>query len=139
MYTLLCLRVWCLKVGNLASGQTVFIKFAGDGLEIAKRDVATAHTITVSNEEKALQIATISLMHAREKYQVPNHFSDLLSPLLLDLLFVHISPPHSLPSFLCSSTVNCQISIITVKSFITTNSDSSQHRWRVGGGILHVC
>ena len=51
-------------------GQTVFIKFAGDGFEIAKRDVATAHGITVSNKDKALQIATISLMHASETYQV---------------------------------------------------------------------
>ena len=54
----------------MSDGQTIFVKFAGDGFEIAKRDVATAHTITVSNEEKALQIATISLMHASEKYQV---------------------------------------------------------------------
>ena len=54
----------------MTDGQTIFVKFAGDGFELAKRDVATAHTITVSNEEKALQIATISLVHASEKYQV---------------------------------------------------------------------
>ena len=54
----------------MADGQTVYVKFAGDGFELAKRDIATAHTITVSNEEKAVQIATISLVHACEKYQV---------------------------------------------------------------------
>ena len=76
----------------MANGQAVFVKFAGDGFELAKRDVATAHTITVSNEEKALQIATISLVHASEKYQV-NAIADQ-EFVSLDLFSFSVSSTH---------------------------------------------
>ena len=71
-----------VKVGGLKDGDTAFVKFAGDGFNIAKRDVATAHTITVSNTEKALQIGTISIVNAGENYQAFSifHISKTASP-----------------------------------------------------------
>ena len=59
-----------VKVGGLKDGDVAYVKFAGDGFNLAKRDSATAHTITISNAERALQIGTISIVHAGENYQV---------------------------------------------------------------------
>ena len=58
-----------IKLGAIKEGERVFVKVAGDGFNVARRDVATAHTVTISNGEKALQIATIALVNAGESYQ----------------------------------------------------------------------
>ena len=58
-----------IKLGALTEGDKVFVKLAGDGFNVARRDVATAHTITISDNEKALQIATVALVNAAESYE----------------------------------------------------------------------
>ena len=58
-----------IKLGAIKEGDKIFVKLAGDGFNVARREVATAHTVTISNQEKALQIATIALIHAAESYQ----------------------------------------------------------------------
>ena len=59
-----------VKVGGLKDGDTAYVKFAGDGFNYAKRTLGTAHTVTISNSERALQIGTISIVSAGENYQV---------------------------------------------------------------------
>ena len=59
-----------LRVGGLQAGKTAYLKFAMDGTSISKKEVATASTITLSNERKALSIATISIVMTAESYEV---------------------------------------------------------------------
>lgn len=59
-----------IKIGNLHHGQTAYIKFAGDGTSITKKETATAHSVTLSNGVKALQIGTVSLVMQNESFQV---------------------------------------------------------------------
>ena len=58
-----------IKLGELKEGQTAYVKFAGDGTSITRKETCTAHTVTLANEEKALQIGTISLVMGNENYQ----------------------------------------------------------------------
>ena len=58
-----------IRLGKLKQGQTAYVKFAGDGTSITRKETCTAHTVTLSNEEKALQIGTISLVMGNETYQ----------------------------------------------------------------------
>ena len=73
-----------IRMGDLNDGDTVWIKFAEDGLSITRKEVATAATITISNKERALSIGTISLTMTNENYEV---VSDLpfLSLLCLEI------------------------------------------------------
>ena len=64
-----------MKVGNVKNGERIFIKLAGDGFNIARRSVGTAHTITVSDKTKALQIGTVSIVDSGESYQVSSSSS----------------------------------------------------------------
>ena len=59
-----------LKVGGLDDGETVYVKLAMDGTNITKKDVATAVTITLSNESRALSLGTISIVMTGESYEV---------------------------------------------------------------------
>ena len=59
-----------LKVGGLQHGETVYVKFAMDGTNITKKEVATAATITLSNETRALCLGTISIVMTGESYAV---------------------------------------------------------------------
>ena len=59
-----------IKMGELSEGMTAYVKFAGDGTQISKRDTVTAHTVTLSNNTKALQIGSISLYLGGEQYHV---------------------------------------------------------------------
>ena len=71
-----------IKLGAIQEGDKVYVKLAGDGFNVARRDVATAHTITISNEQKALQIATIALVNAAESYQANMLVNILHCPLI---------------------------------------------------------
>ena len=62
-----------LKIGNLKSGDSVYVKLGGDGTMITKKDCCTAHTITISSEERALQISTIAMVMGSETYEVQTH------------------------------------------------------------------
>ena len=57
-------------MGGLKDGDTAFIKLASDGTAITRKETATATTVTLGNDEKALQIGTIALVFAPETYQV---------------------------------------------------------------------
>ena len=59
-----------LKIGGLHDGETVYVKFAMDGTNITKKEVATAATITLSNETRALSLGTISIVMTGESYEV---------------------------------------------------------------------
>ena len=59
-----------LRIGGLQAGETAYLKFAMDGTSLTKKEVATASTITLSNEHKALSIATISIVMTGESYEV---------------------------------------------------------------------
>ena len=59
-----------LQTGGLQDGETAYLKFAMDGTSISKKEVATASTVTLSNEHKALSIATISIVMTGESYEV---------------------------------------------------------------------
>ena len=54
-----------LKVGGLHDGETVYVKLAMDGTNITKKEVATAVTITMSYESRALSSGTISIVMTR--------------------------------------------------------------------------
>ena len=58
-----------VKVGGLKDGDTAngVCGFAGDGFNISKRDVGTAHTVTILNAHRALQIGTISIVKGFQK------------------------------------------------------------------------
>ena len=57
-------------MGELEEGSTAYVKYAGDGTQLTKKETVTAHSITLSNEVKALQISTTSLYIGGEEYQV---------------------------------------------------------------------
>jgi hypothetical protein len=59
-----------IKTGGLNHGQTAYLKFAGDGTSITKKETATAHSVTLSNGVQALQIGTVSLVMHNETFQV---------------------------------------------------------------------
>ena len=59
-----------IKTGALKEGEMGYIKFAKDGTAITRREVATASTITLSNDRKALQIGTVAIVMAGETYEV---------------------------------------------------------------------
>lgn len=59
-----------IKLGGLSEGQTAYVKLGGDGTTITKKDHCTAHTLTLSNENKAVQISTVSLVLEEESYEV---------------------------------------------------------------------
>ena len=59
-----------LKIGGLNDGDTVYVKLAMDGTNITKKEVATAATITLSNETRALSLGTISIVMTGESYEV---------------------------------------------------------------------
>ena len=59
-----------LRIGNLQDGDKVYIKVASDGTNLMKKDVATATTITIANETRALGVGTISVVLAAESYEV---------------------------------------------------------------------
>ena len=59
-----------LKVGGLQHGDKCYIKVASDGTNLMKKDVATATTITIANETRALGVGTISVVLAAESYKV---------------------------------------------------------------------
>ena len=57
-----------VRMGALKDGGTGFVKVAGDGTSITKKETVT--TVTVGNEDKALQIGTISIVFTDESYEV---------------------------------------------------------------------
>ena len=59
-----------IKIGELKEGQTGIVKLAEDGTNITKREVATAATVTLSDNKRALVIGTIGLVLAGETYEV---------------------------------------------------------------------
>ena len=58
------------KMGNINDGDMVYIKLASDGTNLTKKEVATVTTITISNEERALAVGTVSIVMAPESYEV---------------------------------------------------------------------
>ena len=74
-----------VKVGGLKDGDTADVKFAGDGFNISKRDVGTAHTVTILNAHRALQIGTISIVNAIENYQVLGRHDQLIILIIVSL------------------------------------------------------
>ena len=73
-----------VKLGNLKDGETAYVKFAGDGFNYARRTLGTAHTVTISNSERALQIGTISIVSAGENYHVRVKLSNQLKPVIVE-------------------------------------------------------
>ena len=59
-----------LKIGGLKDGDKAYIKLGGDGTMITKKESATAHTVTLSNSQRALQIATVAIVLGGESYEV---------------------------------------------------------------------
>ena len=59
-----------IRMGNLKNGDTAWVKFAEDGLSITRKEVATAATVSISNDKKALSIGSISLTMTNENYEV---------------------------------------------------------------------
>ncbi len=59
-----------IKTGGLTEGQTAYVKLGGDGTQITKKETCTAHTITLSNNQRALQLGDISIVMGNENYQV---------------------------------------------------------------------
>ena len=59
-----------LKIGGLKDGDKAYLKLGGDGTMITKKESATAYTITLSNDHRALQIATVAIVLGCESYQV---------------------------------------------------------------------
>ena len=59
-----------VKLGEVKDSSTVILKYAGDGTQLTKKETVTVNTITLSNEEKALSISTISMYIGGEEYQV---------------------------------------------------------------------
>ena len=59
-----------LEIGELNDGQTGFVKFAADGTNITRREIATAATLSLSDSKKALLVGTVALVMAGETYQV---------------------------------------------------------------------
>ena len=64
-----------IRMGALKDGDSGFIKLASDGTAITKKETATATTVTVGNDSKALQIGTIALVFAGETYEVSTGFT----------------------------------------------------------------
>ena len=62
-----------VRMGALKDGQTGFVKVSGDGTSITKKDTATVTTVTIGNEEKALQIGTLAIVLDQESYEVNLH------------------------------------------------------------------
>ena len=59
-----------IQSGDLQDGQTGFVKYAADGTNITRREIATAATLTLANDKKALLVGTVALVMAGESYQV---------------------------------------------------------------------
>ena len=59
-----------VKMGGIKDGDSAFVKLASDGTAITRKETATATTVTLGNDAKALQIGTIALVFAPETYQV---------------------------------------------------------------------
>ena len=58
------------KMGNLNDGDSIYVKLAAGGTNLTKKEVATVTTITISNEERALAVGTVSIVMAAESYEV---------------------------------------------------------------------
>ena len=59
-----------LKVGGLRDGDKAFLKLGEDGTNISKKETCTVHTITLSNDERALQITTLAIVMGSESFEV---------------------------------------------------------------------
>ena len=59
-----------LKVGGIKNGDRAYLKLGGDGTNITKKDCCTVHTITLSSEDRALQISTVAVVMGGETYEV---------------------------------------------------------------------
>ena len=57
-------------MGGLKGGETAYVTFGGDGTTISRGETATAHTVKLSNQERALQIGSISIVSGAESYAV---------------------------------------------------------------------
>ena len=59
-----------LRVGGLKNGDRAYLKLGGDGTNITKKDCCTVHSITLSSEDRALQISTVAVVMGGETYEV---------------------------------------------------------------------
>ena len=59
-----------VKVGELKEGQTGVVKMAADGTNITRREIATAATVTLADNKRALLVGTVALVMAGESYEV---------------------------------------------------------------------
>ena len=65
-----------IQVGELKEGQTGFAKYAADGTNITRREIATAATVTLSDSKKALLVGTVALVMAGETYEVKTGYNN---------------------------------------------------------------
>ena len=59
-----------VKIGNVKEGDTLYLKWAGDGTAVTRAEVATVTTLSLADERRTLMVGTISIVLCAEKYEV---------------------------------------------------------------------